>query len=84
MYLIHVGQFYYSTIFTKFFTWLLRGQICGTILGEPLVQLDKQRIIGGYNVPPFCSITGIFKGYYGMAITHILLNHNTLTYHNDS
>ena len=29
--------------------------------------LDRQWIIGGYNVPPFCGITGVFDNYYGMA-----------------
>jgi len=46
--------------------------------------LERQWIIGGYNVPPFCGITGIFNDYYGMAITHKSQNHNILTYHNDS
>ena len=45
---------------------------------DPLIPLDKQRFLGGYNVPPFCGITGIFDDYYGMAITHRLLNHNPL------
>ena len=39
---------------------------------------------GGYNVPPFCGITGIFDDYYGMATVHKSQNHNILTYHNDS
>jgi hypothetical protein len=53
------------------------------MLGQ-LIQLDKWRIIGGYNVPPFCGITMVLDDYYGMAATHKSQNHNTLTYHNDS
>ena len=46
--------------------------------------LDRQWIFGGYIVPPFCGITRFFEDYYGMATAHRMLNHNTLTYHNDS
>ena len=34
----------------------------------------KQRLLGGYNVPPFCGITRVFSNYYGMVISHKLLN----------
>ena len=54
------------------------------IVLELLISLDKQWIIGGYNVPPFCGITGVFDNYYGMATVHKSHNHNILTYHNDS
>ena len=49
-----------------------------------LIPLDRQWIIGGYNVPPFCGITGVLDDYYGMAVSHKSQNHNPLTYHNDS
>jgi hypothetical protein len=49
-----------------------------------LIPLDRQWIIGGYNVPPFCGITGIFNDYNGMATVLKLQNYNILTYHNDS
>ena len=45
---------------------------------------DIQWIIRGYNVPPFCGITGVLDDYYGMAVSHKSQNHNTLTYHDDS
>ena len=54
------------------------------IVLEQLIPLDRQWIIRGYNVPPFCGITGVFNNYYGMAVSHKSQNHNILTYHNDS
>ena len=47
-------------------------------------MLDRRLDVGGYNVPPFCGITGVFNDYYEMAVSHKSQNHNTLTYHNDS
>ena len=51
---------------------------------DTTIPLDRQWIIAGYNVPPFCGITGVFENYYGMAVSHKSQNHNTLTYHNGS
>ena len=44
----------------------------------------SEGIFGGYNVPLFCGITGVFENYYGMASALKSRNYNTLTYHNDS
>ena len=48
--------------------------------GDDILQafalvLDRQRFFGGYNVPPFCGIIGIFYIYYGMAIGHRSQDH---------
>ena len=51
---------------------------------EQLIPIDRQWIIRGYNVPPFCGITGFLDDYYGMAVSHKSQSHNLLTYHNDS
>ena len=49
------------------------------IMLELLIPIDRQWIIRGYNVPPFCGITGVLDDYYEMTAVRKSQNHNTLT-----